>query len=36
MHFGPVERAVAASLLVALFGAAAATASQSSRPRFPA
>ena len=35
MHFGKVERAVAASLLVALLGAAAATASQSSRAAFP-
>ena len=35
MHFRQVERAVVASLLVALFGAAAATASQSSRASFP-
>ena len=34
MHFGQVERAVVASLLVALFAAAAATASQSSRAAF--
>ena len=35
MHFGKVERAVAASLLLALVGAAAATASQSRQAAFP-
>ena len=35
MHFGKVERAVASSLLIALVGATAATASQSSRAAFP-
>src|SRR6188768_2814378 len=35
MHFGQIERALLAALVVALAGAAAATASQSSRAAFP-
>ena len=35
MRFGLIERALLAALVVALVGAAAATASQSSRARVP-